>query len=79
MSNEVLIRLKSIKNDSLISTFYTEKPSEYLKMYLICKKEEIPLYAKNMNNEIECFIEDINIFFGGKDNIPCIDIWVEVL
>jgi hypothetical protein len=48
-------------------------------MYLICKKEEIPLYANNGNNEIKCFIKDINIFFGGEDNIPCIDIWVEVL
>ena len=88
MSNEVLIRLKDIKDKDLISAFYTEKPSEYLKMYLLCKKEQIPLlvnnigYNKNMkyaDDEIEGFIENINVFFGGKESIPCIDIWIEAL
>lgn len=88
MSNEVLIRLKDIKDGDLISTFYTEKPSEYLKMYLLCKKEQIPLRVDNIgynkiikytDDEIEGFIEDINVFFGGKESIPCIDIWIEAL
>ena len=41
MRNEVLIRLRDI-NDELnyISTFHTENPCEFLKMYTFCKKEE---------------------------------------
>ena len=80
MSNEVLIRLKDVKDKDLISTFYTEKPSEYLKMYLLCKKEEMIICARNKEEkELMGTIEDIEVHFGDGDNLSCIDVWIELL
>ncbi len=75
--NEVLIRLKDVNNEhSMLSAFYTNNPSEYLKMYNFCKKNDIPLSL--YDKDIQGSIEDIKVFFGGGENIPCIDIWIDV-
>lgn len=81
MTNEVLIRLKPIDNEyHIINCFYTEHPDNYLKMYTFCKKEEIPLQAKDMNNnDIIGDIDSIDVYFGGGENIPCIDVWIKKL
>ena len=80
MTNEVLIRLKDANNElNLISTFYTENPCEFLKMYNFCKKEEIIIHAENAREKIIGTIEDIEVHFGGGDNLPCIDIWINLL
>ena len=61
ISNEVLIRLKDCENENgMIAAFHTEKPSEFLKMYLVMKKEEIPI----IYNEIIGVIKEIEISFG---------------
>lgn len=76
--NEVLIRLKDINNEhNMLSAFYTNNPSEYLKMYDFCKKSDIPISLDNSGKDIQGFIEDIEVFFGGGDNIPCIDVWIK--
>lgn len=78
MTNEVLIRLKDIDNiNSLINSFYTENPCEYLKMYKFCEKEEIAIHAKDKNDkEIIGIIDTIEVGFGGGNNIPYIDVWI---
>ena len=81
MRNEVLIRLKDI-NDELnyINTFHTENPCEFLKMYTFCKKEEMIIYARDKEErELMGTIEDIEVHFGGGDNLSCIDVWIELL
>lgn len=71
--NEVLIRLKNIDNEhDMFSAFCTNNPSEYLKMYYFCQKNDIPISFE----DIEGSIEDIEVSFGGHDNIPCVDVWI---
>lgn len=84
MTNETLIRLKNYNNDNIISTFYTEKPSEFLKLYFFCKANNIPLSAKRtfsnddeISEEINGEICEIKVFFGGGEYIPYIDIWID--
>ncbi len=75
--NEILIRLKDASNENnMLAAFYTNNPSEYLKMYYFCKKNDISL--KVSESDIQGTIKDIEISFGGGDNIPCIDIWINV-
>lgn len=77
-TNETLIRLKDSNNEySMISAFYTEKPSEFLQMYLICKKNEMPIQFDGENEVIVGTIEDIEVLFGGDKNLPCIDVWID--
>ena len=74
--NEILIRLKDVNNErSMLSAFYTNNPSEYLKMYDFCKKNDIPI---SLNKDITGSIEEIEVFFGGRDDISCIDVWIDV-
>ena len=76
-NNKVLIRLKDISNEnSMIEYFYTENPSEFLKMYIFCKEKDI--FISDNNKEKLGKIKDIEVFFGGKEEFPCIDVWVEV-
>lgn len=76
ISNEILVRLKDCENENrTIASFYTEKPSEFLKMYLIMKKEEIPI---SYNEEVVGCIEDIEIHFGDNITYSCIDIWISI-
>ena len=81
MRNEVLIRLRDINNEfNYINAFHTENPCEFLKMYTFCKKEEMPIYAKDKEEkELMGIIEDIEVHFGGGDNLSCIDVWIELL
>ena len=73
--NEVLIRLKDANNEhSMLSAFYTNNPSEYLKMYYFCQKNDIPISLHN--TDIQGFIKEIEVFFGGDENLPCIDVWI---
>ena len=76
IDNEILIRLKDCENENgrMIAAFYTEKPAEFLKMYLIMKKEEIPIVY---NDEIQGVIEDIEIGFGDKETFSYIDLWID--
>lgn len=74
--NEILIRLKDVKNEhSMLSAFYTNNPSEYLKMYHFCQKSDI---AISLADEKIGVIEDIEVHFGGDENTPCIDVWIKV-
>ena len=83
MINKTLIRLKNYNNDNIISTFYTENPSEFLKLYFFCKVNSIPLSANHTFNndeiseEINGKICEIKVFFGGGEYIPYIDIWID--
>ena len=83
MINKTLIRLKNYNNDNIISTFYTENPSEFLKLYFFCKANSIPLSANHTFNndeiseEINGEICEIKVFFGGGEYIPYIDIWID--
>lgn len=83
MINETLIRLKNYNDDAIISTFHTEKPSEFLKLYFFCKVNNIPLSANHIFNndeiseEINGEICEIKVFFGGGEYIPYIDIWID--
>ena len=64
MINETLIRLKNYNDDTIISTFHTEKPSEFLKLYFFCKVNNIPLSANHTfnNEEINGEICEIKVF-----------------
>lgn len=73
--NETLIRLKDVDNkNSMLAAFYTNNPVEYLKMYHFCKKNDISLCLHNEN--VEGSIEEIEVAFGGDENLPCIDVWI---
>ena len=78
MGNKTLVRLKDTENEyNMISCFYTEQPSEILKLYYFCKNNNIPIHYKPENkNEIIGTIEDIEVRFGDEDTFQCINIWI---
>lgn len=74
--NETLIRLKDVENEyGMLSAFYTNNPSEYLKMYHFCQKNDIAL---SLADEKIGTIKGIEVYFGGDEKVPCIDVWVKV-
>lgn len=83
--NETLIRLKDCEDEySLIAAFHTEKPAEFLKLYEMCQKYDIPISISKNQEVAEKYeeavgnIEIIEVSFGGEDNYPCIDVWIRV-
>lgn len=73
INNEILIRLRDSKDENgMIAAFHTEKPSEFLKMYLVMKREEVPI----IYNEIIGDIKEIEISFGDTRTYPYIDVWI---
>lgn len=85
--NTTLIKLVDGLNDNMmIRAFYTEKPEEFLKQYLLMQKYEIPFDtyfdrddSPSKYNYKECYIKDFNITFGGQVTIPCIEVYVEII
>lgn len=79
-----LIRLKDIKNDCVIRTFYTEDPLKYLKLYKYMQENDIDVDIDDDYQETDLYVDtigeikDIVIGFGGKYTFPYIDIRVEV-
>lgn len=84
--NKTLVRLYDAKNDNMISAFYTNNPSEFLKMYYFCKENDINInIPHDLDNENYKYnhltagtIMEIEVSFGGAGGtIPCIDVWLE--
>lgn len=83
--NKTLIRLYDAKNDNMISAFYTDNPSEFLKTYYFCKENDISInIPHDLDNENYKYnhltagtIMEIEVGFGGHSNIPYIDVWLE--
>ena len=86
-NNDTLIRLKDVKNENMIASFYTKNGIDFLKQYKFIKDNDmtinIPYNWDNEKNSAYKYpeageIEEIEVSFGGLGNIPCIDIWVKV-
>ena len=84
--NKTLIRLYDAKNDNMISAFYTDNPSEFLKTYYFCKENDISInIPHDLDNENYKYnhltagtIMELEVGFGGAGGtIPYIDVWLE--
>lgn len=84
--NKTLIRLYDAKNDNMISAFYTDNPSEFLKTYYFCKENDISInIPHDLDNENYKYnhltagtIMEIEVGFGGTGGtVPHIDVWLE--
>ena len=79
-----LIRLKDIKNEHLIRSFFTEDPLKYLKLYKYMEENDIEIDIDNDCEDNDPYIDmigditDVFVNFGGKYTFPTIDIYVEV-
>lgn len=78
--NNTLIRLMDC-DEYMITAFYTENGSDFLKQYQFCKINEIsivlPCYLKEPNKYSNCisgYIDDIVVRFGGNESVPSIDV-----
>ena len=82
LSNETLIKAIDVNNNAMLTTFYTNNPAEFLKMYKFCLINTIPLTIridkKVQIEELEGDIVDIIVDFGGGDFIPCIEVLVNI-
>ena len=87
MTNEFLIRLKAYDGmkELLLKSYFTKEITEHLKMFNYMEKHEIPIYIPKENDSYypqydgtEVFINSITFTFGGKEAIPCLDVWVNV-
>lgn len=84
IQNNVLIKLIDIKNESQIRNFWTETPEIFLKMYYFAWEKDINIDIDPDGKEKDYYnnkigtIEDIVVSFGGKYNLNCIKIYVEV-
>lgn len=84
--NKTLIRLYDAKNDNMISAFYTDNPSEFLKTYYFCKENDISInIPHDLDNENYKYnhltagtIMEIEVGFGGTGGtVPHVDVWLE--
>ncbi len=82
LSNETLIKAINVNNNVMLATFYTNNPSEFLKMYKFCLINTIPVTVtvdKEVQiEELEGDIVDIIVNFGGGDYIPCIEVLINI-
>ena len=87
MNDNFLIRLKSYVHtrEILLKAYYTTEITEHIKAFNYMKDHEIPVYIPVEDNSSypkydgeEVFIYSITFTFGGKEVIPCLDVWVNV-
>lgn len=87
MNNEFLIRLKAYVHtkEILLKAYTTKNVSEHIKIFNYMKENEIPMYIPEEDHSYypqydgeEVFINSITFTFGGKQAIPCLDVWVNV-
>ena len=80
--NKVLFRLRDTdRENDFIDAFYTERPEHFLQMFNYMKEANIPLHQpsfKDIGNDVIGWVEDIDVYFGSSEQIPCVDIWIEV-
>lgn len=90
MNNTFLVRLKGCFKNSdkeiMLKAYWTENITETIKLFDYMKKNDIPItntaednsYYPEYDNE-EFHIESIQFNFGGREVVPCLDIWVELI
>lgn len=83
--NTLLVRLKNIKNESMIRAYYTENMADTIKMYKTIIDNDVSMYVGVENFDHpdgysgeQVFPKEMDYTFGGKDSLCCLDIWVEV-
>lgn len=89
MENNFLIRMMTWEDNyeypTMIKAFYSKRITELLKLYITAKEKEILINIPEENeghskfDGHEAYVIDVQINFGGKEAITCLDVYVEVI
>lgn len=93
-NNNFLIKLngysknknKNKNEDIMLKAYWTENITETIKLFDYMKKNDIPItntaeknsYYPEYDDE-EFYIDYIQFNFGGKEAVPCLEVWVELI